>query len=261
MSYAIKTTGIRLASVALLILTLQPVTAGEQLPMEEQERLRRIVTMKRTRLTDADEIKKAVAIAADIGSPEVLEGAINNPDPFAGMCALELFPKSHLIPSEKRRILLTALLNQSIWPNDYRSSNDRDRRAELGWLGVVETRDKFFREAILDAFGRKIERQDLNWGSSEETRMALAKEIGGPEVVAALSPPNGARRVGPWQKRDAEIPGKEGGNPANPAGSAAKATESTPSFGGWAPWAGIAATLAAAAGWLLLRKMGRGGKQ
>jgi hypothetical protein len=74
-----------------------------------------------------------------------------------------------------------------------------------------------------------------------------------------VTDPGEARRIGPPK------PGDKSGTADNPSGSAPLATmdkagERTPLRGGWVLWAEVAAALAAAAGWLLLRSKGKGRK-
>jgi hypothetical protein len=67
-----------------------------------------------------------------------------------------------------------------------------------------------------------------------------------------LSPKLNLNRVAP--QKDAS------GSDPNSSTAVVTAGESTPLPGGWGLWAGIAALLAAAAGWLWLRSKGKGGK-
>ncbi len=246
--------------MAFLILTHYLASAEDQLLPEERERLRRVLTMKQKFPKDGIEMRKAAEIAARAGAADLLEAAINNPDFAPSTDALELLPKSQLTVSEKRRILIAALINPSAWANYRHFEPSRSPFAETGWYGAVATRAMFFRGAILDAFGKKLEEEDLSWGTSQEARVALAKEIGGPEVVAALNSPDGARRVGPPKEHGAEVHGIENGGTNNPVAAIANAAKSNPRFSGWALGAGVAAAVAATAGWLLLRRKGGGGK-
>jgi hypothetical protein len=74
--------------------------------------------------------------------------------------------------------------------------------------------------------------------------------------------PGDAKRVGPPSPGNPGISQQEGRatNPTAPIGTVDKTGESTPLPGGWALWGGIAAVLAAAAGWLLFRAKGKARK-
>jgi hypothetical protein len=102
--------------------------------------------------------------------------------------------------------------------------------------------------------------------STREKRLKLADAFDAAAGIPIEREPD-AKRVWPPKPGDKpgvpSVPTQQGGiaskpDPSVPVAAISKAGEPSPLPGGWALWGGIAAVLAAAAGWLWLRSKGKG---
>jgi len=187
---------------------------------------------------------------------KLIEDVINGPGPW-------LFDGPDVVGATQQEIstgiLLTSIRRSDAFPKEtiLWARNARDMLTS----GLPVLQGKVFkqtqewwshnREAIL---AHKYE--NATWLPAEKIVLPFSKV-----------PVEDAKRV--WPPKPGEKPGapntpkQPDGTASKPSGSAPLATvdkagERTPLRGGWALWAGIAAVLAAAAGWLWLRSKGKG---
>ena len=242
---AIPTNRCVIAAVLLIVVVLP---AKAELSQQEIDRLTRLVSKVPRTLADGPAASDAMELAAKAGAVQVLEAAINNPDTAICARAAGILPESPIPLAEKRRILLGSLLNQSVWQ---KLTLGEYSRLSAGEIGSRENRDWQFRTALFDAFGKTVDRKSLNSSSSQEERVALAKDIGGPDIVAKLGNPREATRVWPPASKSTQLShsGTIEGSVSLPAAKAANPTPSSPPY----LWLGTAAALLAGAAWLFLR--------
>lgn len=221
------------------------------LPVEEAAQLRYFVSATGITRDQEEQLDIALKRAADNGDYDIVEIAINNPNHFAHSSGIFFLERSDIPLATKRRILLSSLLNPSIWPPPERTDEEL-RHPSSSYRAAYWNIQALMCEALSAAFDAKIDPKAFGGFWSNEDRTKLAKTLGGSEIVAALASPDGARSIGPRTERGAGVDGKEDGI-RNPVASIGKPSESASLPVGWALWAGFAAALAAATGWLLLR--------
>lgn len=95
---------------------------------------------------------------------------------------------------------------------------------------------------------------------NRERREARASILHPSGDVKALPDPSESIRIWPPKPATGFDKSRKAMETARPLVSSGAASETAQSRGGWALWAGIAAAVAATAGWLLLKRKGWGGK-
>ena len=235
-------------AIATVLLIVVGLAAKAELSQQEIDELTRLVSKVPRTLTDGPAALDAIELAAKAGAVQVLEAAINNPETAICARAAGILPESPIPLAKKRRILLGALLNPSVWQ---KLTLGEYSRLSAGEIGSRENRDWQFRTALFDAFGKTVDRKSLNSSSSQEERVALAKELGGPDIVAKMGSPREATRVWPPASKSAQLShsGTTAGSVSLPAATAAIPTTPAPPY----LWLGTAAALLAGAAWLFLR--------
>ena len=242
------------------ILSEISVPAHSALPSDEVERLKLLVL---TPFADNDDVKKfpearatAFAKASSGEAYEVFEIALNGTNLSIRNAALHYLGKVRMPEFKKREILLNALQNPSIWPESMMAYSGRNGMAAM----AIYDFQWGYCKALSEAFHTTVDPVEFEKRRQEPAfRNALAKKLGWEGAVPVLGNPDDSSRVWPPKAGEASIPLNESGSAT---GSVAVAGDSTPLGklpGGWPLWSGIAAVLAAAAGWIFLRTKGKKG--
>jgi hypothetical protein len=245
-----------IASALLYVLSV----AKAALPSSEIDRLTQTVLKQ---FLDNDDMQrfsetreKAFQEAATAGAYEVFEAALNSTRVGVRYAALINLRTANVPREKKRTMILGAVLNPSLWmdPDSPLGGLTMDKQVSLG----IAAFQREFAQSVSEFFETTVDRDSIQALWKPENRIALARRLGGSAVVPALGNPEDSVSIRPFKSGGASASPRERSTP-RPLSTEAEAGNIGTCPGGWALWAGIAAVLAAAVGWLLLR-MKAGGR-